>query len=323
MEREHSSDGKVLTKRYKYPFDYAEITGTDNISKGIKRLLDSNMISRTIEERKLVAANEGAAEKLIVADFLAYYPTVSLPSTRYGFDVLTPSSTSNPSMVQNGTVVLNSGYKPLINYDTYDAKGNPLQVTETGGPSTSYLWSYNGQYPIAAVTNAVQGDIAYAGFESDGKGNWSYSGATAADATAPTGKRVYSLGGGALSKSGLSTGKTYLLTYWAKSTTATGISGGTAAVMRTRNGWTQYRRVVTGVSSVTVSGTVAIDDVRLHPAEAQMETFTYDPLVGMTSRTDAPGNTFYYVYDGFGRLTEVRDLAGNRVEDYRYNYRTN
>jgi len=66
--------------------------------------------------------------------------------------------------------------------------------------------------------------------------------------------------------------------------------------------------------------TVWFDDVRLHPSEARMETFTHDPLVGMTSSSDANGRPTFFEYDGFGRLSVVRDAEGNILKrhDYRY-----
>lgn len=55
--------------------------------------------------------------------------------------------------------------------------------------------------------------------------------------------------------------------------------------------------------------------------EVQIETYTYKPLVGMTSKTDARGDTEYYIYDGFGRLKSILDRNKNVVKDYQYNYR--
>ncbi len=53
---------------------------------------------------------------------------------------------------------------------------------------------------------------------------------------------------------------------------------------------------------------------------SMVTTYTYDPLVGVTSVTDPRGETVYYVYDSFNRLKEVRDDGGNLVTDYEYHY---
>ena len=63
-----------------------------------------------------------------------------------------------------------------------------------------------------------------------------------------------------------------------------------------------------------------IDDVRIFPTNAQMFTYTYQPMVGMTSSIDAKGYTTYYTYDGMGRLATVLDKDRNVLKRYCYNY---
>jgi hypothetical protein len=54
---------------------------------------------------------------------------------------------------------------------------------------------------------------------------------------------------------------------------------------------------------------------------AQITTFTYDPLVGVTSITDPRGRTIYYIYDSFNRLKYVKDHDGNVLSENEYNYK--
>lgn len=56
-------------------------------------------------------------------------------------------------------------------------------------------------------------------------------------------------------------------------------------------------------------------------AGGHITTYTYQPLVGITSETQPNGNTLHYKYDGFGRLTESCDVNGNTLQKYHYNYR--
>lgn len=49
-------------------------------------------------------------------------------------------------------------------------------------------------------------------------------------------------------------------------------------------------------------------------------TYTYAPLIGMTSQTDVNNRTTYYEYDNLGRLSVVRDKDQNIIKKYCYNY---
>ncbi|MCV9387440.1 RHS repeat domain-containing protein [Reichenbachiella ulvae] len=80
----------------------------------------------------------------------------------------------------------------------------------------------------------------------------------------------------------------------------------------------------------TCQGTTGCDEANLRAAlnalrngvsGAMVTTYTYDPLVGMTSQTDSNGRTTYYEYDDFGRLERVIDDEGNPVSAYEYNYK--
>jgi YD repeat-containing protein len=53
---------------------------------------------------------------------------------------------------------------------------------------------------------------------------------------------------------------------------------------------------------------------------AFITTYTYSPLTGRTSETDANGKTIFYEYDGLGRLQRIRDQDNNVIKTFDYKY---
>lgn len=56
-------------------------------------------------------------------------------------------------------------------------------------------------------------------------------------------------------------------------------------------------------------------------SSALVTTYTYSPLVGVTTKTDPNGNVTNYNYDAFGRLQSVTDNGKKTVRSYEYNYK--
>ena len=61
-------------------------------------------------------------------------------------------------------------------------------------------------------------------------------------------------------------------------------------------------------------------NLRLHFPTANISYYTYNPLTGMTSETDASGKTSYYEYDSFGRLLLIKDQNGKILKQFDYQY---
>ncbi|WP_281989958.1 hypothetical protein [Aquimarina aggregata] len=65
----------------------------------------------------------------------------------------------------------------------------------------------------------------------------------------------------------------------------------------------------------------ALNNLRDAIPNALVTTYTYDPSVGITSKTDPRGYTMYYEYDTFNRLEYVRDDAGKLISENKYGYK--
>lgn len=187
----------------------------------------------------------------------------------------------------------------LVNDMTYvfDTFGNISQYNENNGIPISYQWGYNQQYMTAQATNAAANDIFYDSFE-EGDGNNS--------TLTKTGHYSYS-GAYSHTLNKLDNGN-YTLSYWQNS--------GSGWVLVSNNNVP----VSGGTYTITINVSGQIDDVRFYPAAAQMTTYTYDPLIGITSSTDAKSETTYYEYDPFQRLLNIKDKDSNVVKHYTYHY---
>ncbi len=66
-----------------------------------------------------------------------------------------------------------------------------------------------------------------------------------------------------------------------------------------------------------------LQELRDHPdlSEALVRSYTYKPLVGISTETDDRGYTVSYVYDSANRLEYIKDADGNVLSKNEYNYK--
>lgn len=297
-----TSDNNSFTNtQVKYPFDY---TGNAVLAQMVGNTV--NMLSYPVEQiqTRLTATTTKAVG--------------SVRTNYYNYGTTPPRIYPQTVDVSKGT----GSYETRLRYYGYDATGNPLSVSKEKDAKISYIWDYNNTYPIAEVKNAASSDIAYTSFEADGTGNW--GGVNTANITSNantvTGSRYYNLSGTALTKS-VSAGN-YIVSYWSKNGSYN-VNSTTAKTLRTvvtADGvtWTNYEHTISNTSSISVNGTGAIDELRLYPDNAQMTSYTFTPLVGMTTQSDANGRINYYEYDNYGRLKLIRDLDRNIIKTFSY-----
>ncbi|MNQ98996.1 hypothetical protein D3C85_1147160 [compost metagenome] len=67
----------------------------------------------------------------------------------------------------------------------------------------------------------------------------------------------------------------------------------------------------------------ALATLRNDPAlvNATISTYTYKPLIGISTITDAKGDKTTYTYDTAGRLEFVKDKNGNILTENQYKYK--
>lgn len=80
--------------------------------------------------------------------------------------------------------------------------------------------------------------------------------------------------------------------------------------------------ILDNIATTDIAMRAELNKIRtgLANTSAQVNTYTYSPLLGVTSETDPKGYTIFYEYDNFGRLAHVRDMANNIIKKYEYYY---
>ncbi|AFD07515.1 hypothetical protein Solca_2476 [Solitalea canadensis DSM 3403] len=260
-----NSKKETISQQYKYPQDYAGILVYDKMTQ-------QHRIASVIEQTNFNSTKE-----------------LTKVRNNYGFwnnnTLIAPLSIEK---FNNGSLTPSQVY----NFNGYDTKSNLLGVTPQKGPSTTYKWGYNQQYPVAECKNAAENEFYFESFEEDAAASivkfhtglkCNYGRSFTVSFTKPN-SRTYTIG-------------------WFE------LEG---------NLWKYKEETYTGTKTFLASAYV--DDIRIFPSDAQITTYTYEPLVGMTSSTDAKGQTTYYVYDGFQRLKWIKDQEGNILKTTDYHY---
>lgn len=290
------SSGDQLVTINNYIGDYNANSGF------IQTLLGRNRVSELIETVSVNLTKNVVTEGQVNSFFLNgnKHETLEL-SMRGGAGV--PFSTFRFSNVSNqGVFPSQQLQKSAFNYDAryYEAKqtvsaygmaGAPLEMAERSGLTTSVRWDKLWQSVIAVCSGCRSTEFFYEGF--DGQGSIMSN---------TTSKRM-GIGGynGTLHLSnyfsGVSTGRTFVLSY----------------EKFVADKWVSIFEPYTGQ---TITGLV--DEVRIFPSGAQLQTFFYKPQIGITASMDANGRITFYDYDKAGRLKAVLDNSRNIISAYHY-----
>jgi YD repeat-containing protein len=315
-----NSKGESMISNYTYAFDLAGATASTTFDNGIGNLMTRGLYTRLVEASTY--KNFGGTQTFLKSSLYSYDPVAPEISQEYAIDNGESGGVTafQPVSVSGSQAQWDANYILRQSNDVYDGFGNLLQKHKAYDNLHSYIWDYHASYPVAEVINAGEGDVAYCGFEADGTGNWTFTGSTSYDVGAFAGMYDYNLGQGVISRTGLNSGTSYVVSYWSAGgpCSVTGTVG-SPITGKTIGKWTYYEHQVSGQGTVTVGGSATIDELRLYPA-AQMTTYSYRPSVGVSESCDVGNRVTHYQYDNASRLTVIRDQDGNIIKTYNYNY---
>jgi len=345
-----TSDRNTQTT-YKYPFDYA---GT--ASGGLMgNMVAMNYLTPVISTIKTSTVPSGSGKvtyytDVTVNDYKANPQTGKpIPANIYKLNSIVPIQQYDPTINPNSSVEVADPSAPgllfenRINFNSYDYFSNLTSANLPGGEDVSYLWGYNKKKLIAEVKGAPASQVAYTSFEEwfdsdvgeDNNGTHiriNNDSQTLYFPDVKTGKYSFHFGPGNYMETNIQLPPaTYIVSYWSRDgkmafddyyvpfNTIDGPVQG--------NGW-QFHQASIQITSPDYlefypdqSGvTINVDDIRVYPQGAQMTTYTYDPASGLTSSTDAKGQTTYYEYDSHNRLVNVKDKNGFILKHTDYHY---
>lgn len=290
------SDGRSEITRMIYPQDYGSLATN---KYGVKNLLEKNIKAMPVEQYQ--AIREGSSETITAGTFTAFHSSMPLPDTVFVLETATPvaSASFHPSNETPDAIARGTLYKPRLNYFQYDTRGNVRTVAKINDMYVSYIWGYSQTYPIAEIKNAPDiTRVFFSSFEDTGTSQSSGN-------PAHTGRKYLNSGSFNFSSAvsfSPSPSTNLSMSYWYWSSSKWNFSG------------------VVPFSN-TISAGTRLDDIRVYPSNAQMTSYTHDPLVGITSQSNENDIPTYYEYDEFNRLVNVKDDKGNILKTTKYHYK--
>ncbi len=319
-----------------------KLTSAPDESKGIILLRERNILSPVIEQQKWIRKPGETDFKLQSGTLVTYkefywdYPRfIVKPWKIYKIETGGLLSNFTDTYINSSdNLVIDIAYNPYATYNMYDRYGNLREYQKTGDVPISIIWDHDATLPMAKVTNAHYDEAVFVGFEDNTAEGWTYlaSECSPLQSTNTGNKILAPYSNGYVYTPEVRAGD-YQLSVWAVGMPGS-YSGATFNVL-------DYESI-SGVPALQIDdyepqyyfldfsssqkqrvklrrGFLKIDELRIHPPDAVMQTFSYDPLKGMISTTDERNITTYYKYDDFYRLNVVLDEERNVLQKIKYN----
>lgn len=334
------SDGSKETRFIKYPTDFTFSNPPSGDAAAVARLQDKHMHNTPIEQY-VQKWPPGSAQPLTIAAGYNQFKITNPPANDvaasgvYSLDINAGIANFQPAAASTNTLTKDTRYQVKATIQEYDGRYNPLSMLGEGEHKIGYIWGYDNTMPIAKVLHdSFSNKRAFTSFEQGASGGWTYNEAAVVTTDHLTGKRALNLAYGSPSP-GIhippSDGSPYaphqpvpgkyIVSYWKKGGTVQVPYTIASTTGMTANGWTYCEHLIENpLNYFQIGGTALIDELRFYLKDAQVESFTYDPLIGITSRDDAGSHIILYEYDAMGRLSLEKDVFGNILKKHTYQY---
>ena len=161
---DYNSLGECLKTSYMYP---ETVVGTELENLVTNTLVSRHMISVPLREEQVnLTKNKVIQGKQTDFDFIK-------------------GNIQNGIVPRKISIWEKDAYQEKINFDSYKVNGQLQQFHKTDNIPNVYLWGYDQHYPVAKITNAIEGEVFFENYEELGTagqiagghtGNYCYSG---------------------------------------------------------------------------------------------------------------------------------------------------
>lgn len=259
----------------------------------------------------------------------------------------------------NTGLILDYRMKPTAHFDLYDDNNNLLQSHTPDGMYSSVIYGYNNTLPVAKATNAKYNQVYYTSFEDDPELTiWDPNYHSISSSIVRNGDYAFKVNNTLgdvvyyitpiqpveleedtefkFSVWVYSKGSRAQLFFFHKPTDSEVPFDDNYKFVNIKSTKVNEWELLEGTMIVPATaksifaridhdginggGEIYYDDLKFSPVKSSMSTYTYRPLIGVTSETDADNKSITYEYDDLGRLVQKKDYEGNILENYEYNF---
>jgi YD repeat-containing protein len=292
------SDGRTIITNLKYPHDYKD----NEPSPVINEMKGSiHMPAAVIEKTSTVI--EGGTSRIQHRDVTVYenqdgfvHPKEKLfldQDKLLDPDHVAPYVPSSPGIP--------TGMRKLYSVK-YNYKGNIVGLQKENDINTAYLWGYDQKLPVAEIRNGDSTKSYYMSFEEGGilwqdpfGNNQAKSGVAVSSSSQFTFPDRFH-----------PTDVNVVMSYW--------------YIDQTDGQW-HFSGELPFAKTINGPAGSHLDEIRVFQKGAQMTTFNYLLLKGMSSQTDVNNQSTFYEYDAMGRLTTIRDNDHKIIKTFEYGYK--